>query len=133
MLTIWSKNKLIYHVYLFTHTGIQHDYHIIIMLFRTLNSDTTRVTCETGTANPSRAPEITPVFTGVRVARSLVFYIKFIDTCLSFFPFSFGDCIFWPSSINGVWLPLCYLQPFFRRVKIIKWKAIPSMSRLQNL
>jgi hypothetical protein len=36
-----------------------------------------------GTANPSGAPELTPSFSGVRVARSLVVYVCFLDRCLS--------------------------------------------------
>jgi hypothetical protein len=56
------------------------------------------ITCGAGTANPSGAPEFTPVFSGVRVARSLLFCIMFCRSlfirlyfffwpfcCLSFF------------------------------------------------
>jgi hypothetical protein len=35
------------------------------------------------TAYPSRAPEFTPVFSGVRVTRSLVLYVCFVGHCLS--------------------------------------------------
>jgi hypothetical protein len=34
-----------------------------------------------------------PVFNGVRVTRSLVLYVCFIDRCLSFCTFSFGHCV----------------------------------------
>jgi hypothetical protein len=51
-----------------------------------------------------------PVFSGVRVTRSLVLYVCFVDRCLSFFPFSFGHCVFCSSSIYGFWLPIWYLQ-----------------------
>jgi hypothetical protein len=34
-----------------------------------------------------------PVFSGVRVIRSLVLYICFVDHCLSFCSFSFGHCV----------------------------------------
>jgi hypothetical protein len=34
--------------------------------------------------NPSEAPEFTPSFSGVRVTRSLVLYVCFVDRCLSF-------------------------------------------------
>ena len=34
-----------------------------------------------------------PVFSGVRVTRSLAIYIRFVDRCLSFCPFSFGHCV----------------------------------------
>jgi len=50
------------------------------------------------------------VFSGVRVTRSLVWYVCFVDRCLSFCTFSFDHCVVCPSSIYGVWLPLWYLQ-----------------------
>ena len=34
-----------------------------------------------------------PVFSGIRVTRSLVLYVCFIDRCLSFCTFSFGHCV----------------------------------------
>ena len=40
-------------------------------------------------------------FSGVRVTRSLVLYVCFVDRCLSFCPFSFGHCVVCPSSIYG--------------------------------
>jgi hypothetical protein len=46
------------------------------------------------------------VFTGVRVTRSLVLYVCFVDRCLSFCTFSFGHCVVCSSSIYGFWLPL---------------------------
>jgi hypothetical protein len=46
-----------------------------------------------GTAYPSGAPECTPVFSGVRVNRSLVLCVCFVDRCLSFWTFSFGHCV----------------------------------------
>jgi len=42
------------------------------------------VTSGAGTAHPSGAPEFTPVFSGVRVTRSLVLYVCFVDRYLSF-------------------------------------------------
>jgi len=42
-----------------------------------------------GIAYPSGAPEFTPVFSGVRVTRSLVLYVCFVDLCLSCCTFSF--------------------------------------------
>ena len=51
-------------------------------------SNMTSATCGVGTAYPSRAPEFSLVFSGVRVAWSLVFCVMFIDGCSSFF--------FWP-------------------------------------
>jgi len=38
-----------------------------------------------GTAYTSRAPDFTPVFSGVHVTRSLVLCLCFVDRCLSFF------------------------------------------------
>ena len=67
-----------------------------------------------------KAPEFTPNFSGVRVARSLVFCVVF---CRSLFvlisPFliivlsvllSFDHCVVCPSSVYRFWLPLCFLQ-----------------------
>ena len=51
-----------------------------------------------------------PVFSGVRVTRSLVLYVCFVDRCLSFCTFSFGHCVVCSSSIYGFRLPLWYLQ-----------------------
>jgi hypothetical protein len=42
-----------------------------------------------------------PVFSGVRVSRSLVLYVCFVDRCLSFCAFSFGHCVVCSSSIYG--------------------------------
>ena len=42
-----------------------------------------------------------PVFSGVRVTRSLVLYVCFVDRCLSFCAFSFGHCVVCSSSIYG--------------------------------
>ena len=50
------------------------------------------------------------VFSGVRVTRSLVLYVCFVDRCLSFCTFSFDQCVVCSSSIYGFWLPLWYLQ-----------------------
>jgi hypothetical protein len=51
-----------------------------------------------------------PVFSGVRVTRSLVLNVCFVDRCLSFCPFSFGHYVVCSSSIYGFWLPLWYHQ-----------------------
>jgi len=51
-----------------------------------------------------------PVFSAVRVTRSLVLYVYFVDRCLSFCTFSFGHFVVCPYSIYGFWLPLWYLQ-----------------------
>ena len=38
-----------------------------------------------------------PVFIGVRVTRSLVLFLCFVDRCLSFCPFSCDHCVVCPS------------------------------------
>jgi hypothetical protein len=55
-------------------------------------------------------PSSSPVFSGVRVTRSLVLYVCFVDHCLFFCTFSIGHCVVCSSSIYGFWLPLWYLQ-----------------------
>jgi hypothetical protein len=52
--------------------------------------NTTGATSGGGTAYPSEAPEFTSGFSGVRVTRSLVLYVCFVDRCFSFCIFSFG-------------------------------------------
>jgi len=47
-----------------------------------------------------------PVFSGVRVTRSLVLCVCFVDRCLPFCPFSFGHYVICPSSIYGFWFTL---------------------------
>jgi len=59
------------------------------MMFMSFHSNTTDITCGAGTANHSGTPELTPISSGVGVARSLVFYVLtvcFVDL-LSFFSF----------------------------------------------
>jgi len=51
-----------------------------------------------------------PVFSGVRVARSLVLYVCFVNRYFSFCTFSFIHCVVCFSSIYGFWLPLWYFQ-----------------------
>jgi hypothetical protein len=58
------------------------------------------------------------VFSGVRVARSLVLCVCFVDRCLSCCTFSFGHCVICPSSIYRFWLitPLVSSKPSFASV-----------------
>ena len=56
-----------------------------------------------------------PVFSGVRVTRSLVLCVCFLDRCLSFCIFSFGHCVFCCSSIYGF-----FGYPF----KLFLWVAV---------
>ena len=51
-----------------------------------------------------------PVFSGVRITRSLVLYVCFVYRCLPFCTFSFGHCVVCSSSIYGFWLSFWYLQ-----------------------
>jgi hypothetical protein len=51
-----------------------------------------------------------PIFGGVRVTRSFVLCVCFVDSCLSFCSFSFGHYVVSPTSIYWSWLPLWYLQ-----------------------
>jgi hypothetical protein len=59
-----------------------------------------------------------PVFSGIRVTRSLVLYVCFVDRCLSFCTFSFGHCVVCSSSKYGLWLPLWYLQTLLSVVRV---------------
>jgi hypothetical protein len=51
-----------------------------------------------------------PVLCRVRVTRSLVLYVGFVDRFLSFCPFSFYYCVVCSSSIYGFWLLLWFFQ-----------------------
>ena len=53
-----------------------------------------------------------PVFNGVRVTRSLVLYVCFIDRCLSFCSFSFGHCVVCSSSIHDYDYPFGIFKLF---------------------
>ena len=57
-----------------------------------------------------------PVFSGVRVARPLVFCVCFVDHRLSFCPFSFGHCVVCSSSMYRFWLPFWCLQTHLKQV-----------------
>jgi len=59
----------------------------------------TWATSGTGTTYPFGTSEFTPGFSGVRVARSLVYCASFVDRCLSLCPFCFGHCVVCPSLI----------------------------------
>ena len=57
-----------------------------------------------------------PIFTGVRVTRSLVLYVCFVDRCLSICTLPVGHCVVWSSSICGLWLSLWYLQTLLKDI-----------------
>jgi hypothetical protein len=61
----------------------------------------TGVTSGAGTAYLSEHLSSSPVFSGVRVMRSLVLYVCFVDRCLSFCTLSLGHCVFCSSAIYG--------------------------------
>ena len=42
---------------------------------------------------PTEHPSSPPLCSGVRVTRSLVLYVCFVDRCLFFYAFSFGHCV----------------------------------------
>jgi hypothetical protein len=58
-----------------------------------------------------------PFFSGVRVTRSLLLCVCFVDCCLSFCTF-FCHCFVCSSSIYGLWLPLWYLQTLPKKMWI---------------
>ena len=59
-------------------------------------------------------PSSPSVLRGVRVSRSLVLYVCFVDCGLSFCTFSFGHCVVCSSSIYGFWFPLWYIQTLLK-------------------
>ena len=61
-----------------------------------------------------------PFFNGVRVTRSLVLYVCFIDRWLSFCTFSFGHRVVCSSSIYGFWFPFDIFKLFYSNVIILK-------------
>jgi len=69
-----------------------------------------------------------PDFSGVRVTRSLVLCVCFVDLCLSFCTFSFSHCVICCSSIYGFWLHLWYLQTLL--VQIIPTPRQPSFAHM---
>jgi len=62
-----------------------------------------------------------PDFSGVRVNRSLLLCVCFVDRCVSFCPFSFVHCVVCPS-INGFWLPHWSLQNLLKLVVLLNMK-----------
>jgi hypothetical protein len=54
-----------------------------------------------------------PVFSRVRVTRSLVLCVCFVDRCLSFCPFSFGHCVVCSSSYQFLSLNLLFSIRFY--------------------
>ena len=61
--------------------------------------NTAGVTSRAGTAYPSGGPAFTPGFSRVRVTRSLVLYVCFVDRSFSFYTFSFTHLFFFDIQI----------------------------------
>ena len=61
--------------------------------------NTAGVTSRAGTANPSGGPAFIPGFSRVRVTRSLVLYVCFVDRSFSFYTFSFSHLFFFDIQI----------------------------------
>ena len=59
------------------------------------------------------------VFSGVRVTRSLVLCVCFVDRCFFFCTFSFGHYVVCSSSIYWFWLPLWYLQTILNVIRCL--------------
>ena len=59
------------------------------------------------------------VFSGVRVTRSLVLCVCFVDRCFFFCTFSFGHYVVCSSSIYWFWLPLWYLQTILNVIRYL--------------
>ena len=73
-----------------------------------------------------------PVFSEVRVTRSLVLYVCFVDRYLSLCTFSFGHCVVCSSSTYRFWLPLWYLQTLrtkYQKHRTRKKKTIHKRKR----
>ena len=94
-------------------------------MFNQIN--TTCVTSGAGTAYNSGAPELTPGFQWVRVTRSLVLYVCFVDSCLSFRLFSFVPlcCLFF-FDIRILITSLWYLQTLLNLLNTNKTKTLRS-------
>ena len=60
-------------------------------------------------------PSSLPVFSWVRVTRSLVLCVCFVDRCLSFCTFSFGHAVACSASMYGYW----YLQTLLDKTSVI--------------
>ena len=59
------------------------------------------------------------VFSGVRVTRSLVLCVCFVDRYLSFCTFSFGHCFVCSSPIYGFWLPPFGIFKLFFNISVV--------------
>ena len=107
------------------------------MIFVSFSSNMTGITCGAGTVNPPRGHAITPAYSGVRVAKSLIVCVM----CLSFFLFAIvlsillqfieSDYLF---AIFKLFLNVCveyieifchpYLLSCFRSLRVCAYKVL---------
>ena len=88
-----------------------------------------KATSGAGTAYPSEAPEIAPDFSGIRVTRSLVLCVCFVNSCLSFCSFYFGHCVVFFFDLLILITPLVSSNSSFFSLFIIYiyyWKLVYS-------
>ena len=105
-------------------------YHISVGLFTSKSKDIKPFWPLLAAINQLRFTPCTwvhPGFNGIRVTRSLLLSVCFVDRCLAFCPFSFGHCGVC-SSIYRFWLPLWYLQTLIARVNDDLQKPLGSNS-----
>jgi hypothetical protein len=60
-----------------------------------------------------------PLFSGIRVTRSLVLCVCCVHRCLSFCTFPFDHCVVRSSLIYGFWLSIWYLQTLLSIFKLL--------------
>ena len=102
-------------VYLFTHTGVQHGFHVKWCLCRLSVTRWVSLVEQELLTLPEHLSS-PPVFNRVRVARSLVLCVMFCRSLFVICSFSFGHCVVRPS-IYGFWLLLCYLQTLLHHAR----------------
>jgi hypothetical protein len=81
-----------------------------------------------------------PVFSVVRVTRSLDLCVCFVDRCLSLCTFSFVHCVVCSSSIYGFWLPLWFHQTLlstifqlYRGIQFYLWRKPEDPEKRSDL
>ena len=110
-LTVWNICVTNYHESVpIVDSFLNMIYHLVCNKSHTIGT-----TCGARTTYLSGAHDFTPVDSGYRVARYLVFCVVFCKSCLSLYPFSFVYYAVGPSSIYALWWPLWYLQTFLYR------------------
>ena len=86
-------------------------------------SDTTHDGSVCGTIFFSGAPELTPVFSGVRIVQSFVISVVFCQPSFVCGPLPCRHCIVCPLSV-AFWLPRWHLQTFLNIVNTIVFKRL---------